>query len=78
MQYMLHSRRKAEIEVLYTQNKFNDSGNEAFGKAYPCSNSNPILKSHSCQSYYRFKSKSASPKSIDGFGHGNLVESRSQ
>jgi meiotic recombination protein SPO11 len=60
MQYMLHSRRKAEIEVLYTQSKANDNGTGAFGETYPCSNSNPILQSHYWQSYYKFKSKSTS------------------
>ncbi|KIM45445.1 hypothetical protein M413DRAFT_24646 [Hebeloma cylindrosporum] len=33
MQYMLHSRRKAEIEVLYTQSKSSDSGTGAIGSS---------------------------------------------
>lgn len=49
MQYMLHSRRKAEIEVLYTQNKSNDNGTGVLGEIYSCSSSNPILESHSWQ-----------------------------
>jgi len=43
MQYMLHSRRKAEIEVLYTQNKPKDSGNGAFGETYSCPNAKQPL-----------------------------------
>ena len=82
MQYMLHSRRKAEIEVLYTQNKPKDNGSGAFGETYACSNAkqplNPFGKVIPSSSQKVFPNIATRITAFEDSSHLDIFSSSSQ